>query len=84
MFLLYTPNLSDQKTKKCIYYFTTFTTKESVMFESISEETQLILVLIGIALLFFVVRWNSARNKRKLYNRDKRDFRKNYFKKKNK
>ncbi|WP_298313415.1 hypothetical protein [uncultured Aquimarina sp.] len=54
------------------------------MFDTLSEETQLVLVVIGIALLFFVVRWNSGRNKNKLYNRDKRDFRKNYFKKKKK
>ncbi|WP_219007930.1 hypothetical protein [Aquimarina litoralis] len=54
------------------------------MLESLSEETQLILLVIGIAILFFIVRWNSARNKRKLYQRDSRDFRKNYFKKKKK
>ncbi len=52
------------------------------MFDVFSEETQLVVVIIGIALLFFIVRWNSGRNKRKLYNRDKRDFRKNYLKKK--
>ncbi len=51
------------------------------MFDTLSEETQLVIVVIGIALLFFIVRWNSGRNKRKLYDRDKRDFRKNYFKK---
>jgi len=54
------------------------------MFDALSEETQLVLVVIGIALLFVIVRWNSGRNKKKLYNRDTRDFRKNYFKKKKK
>ncbi|WP_378177029.1 hypothetical protein [Aquimarina sp. SS2-1] len=54
------------------------------MFDSLSEETQLILVVIAIALLFFAVRWNSGRNKKKLYDRDKRDFRKNYYNKKKK
>ncbi|MBQ4803782.1 hypothetical protein J8L88_13045 [Aquimarina sp. MMG015] len=54
------------------------------MFDALSEETQLVLVIIGIALLFFVVRWNSGRNKKKLYDRSTRDFRKNYFKKKKK
>jgi len=54
------------------------------MFDALSEETQLVIVVIGIALLFVIVRWNSARNKKKLYNRDTRDFRKNYFNKKKK
>ena len=52
------------------------------MFSSISEETQLILSIIGIAILFVLVMWNSKRNNRKLYGRNKRDFRKNYFEKK--
>lgn len=52
------------------------------MFDSLSEETQLILVIIGIAILFAVVMFNTKRNKRKLYDRENRDFRKNYFKKK--
>lgn len=52
------------------------------MFDSLSEENQIILAIIGIAILFAIVMWNSKRNKKKLYNRDGRDFRKNYFKKK--
>lgn len=54
------------------------------MFDSISEETQIILMIIGIAALFLAVSWNTKRNKEKLYNRGKRNFRKNYVDKKNK
>ncbi len=52
------------------------------MSDALSEETQLILVIIIIAILFIVISWNNKRNKSKLYNRDKRNFRKNYLKKK--
>lgn len=52
------------------------------MFESFSEETQLILTVIAIAILFAVVSWNTKRNKNKLYNRSSRNFKKNYLKKK--
>lgn len=52
------------------------------MFDSLSEENQLIIVIIGISILFILVLWNTKRNKRKLYNRTNRDFKKNYFKKK--
>ncbi len=51
------------------------------MLDTFSEETQLILVVIAIAILFAVVSWNTKRNKNKLYHRDKRNFRKNYEKK---
>ncbi|MEB3344530.1 hypothetical protein U6A24_03605 [Aquimarina gracilis] len=55
------------------------------MFDSLSEETQVILIIIGIAILFLAVSFNTKRNKRRLYDRDKRNFRKNYMnKKKNK
>ncbi|SHJ54972.1 hypothetical protein [Aquimarina spongiae] len=54
------------------------------MFDSLSGETQLILMVIGIAVLFAIVSWNTKNNKRKLYDRDKRNFKKNYFKKKEK
>ncbi len=54
------------------------------MFNSLSEETQLILMIIGIALLFILVSWNTKRNKSKLYGRKKRNFKKNYFDKKEK
>ncbi len=52
------------------------------MLDSLSEEMQLVISVIGIAVLFVLVLWNSKRNKNKLYDRDQRDFRKNYFKKK--
>ncbi len=52
------------------------------MLQSLSEETQLLLVLIAIAVLFIAVMWNTGRNKRKLYDRNKRNFRKNYLDKK--
>ena len=52
------------------------------MFDSLSEETQLIFMVIAIAILFATVSWNTKRNKNKLYNRDTRNFRKNYLKKK--
>ncbi len=54
------------------------------MFDSLSEETQLILMVIGIAILFIAVSWNTKRNKRSLYDRGKRNFRKNYMEKKKK
>ncbi len=54
------------------------------MLDSFSEETQLILVVIGIAILFAIVMWNSGRNKKKLYHRVNRDFRNNYLKKRKK
>lgn len=47
------------------------------MLNSLSEETQLIVLVIGIAILFAAVMWNSGRNRKKLYGRRKRDFRKN-------
>ncbi|MEW7292647.1 hypothetical protein [Aquimarina sp. 2304DJ70-9] len=52
------------------------------MFDSLSEETQLILMIIGIAILFLAVSWNTKRNKDKLYGRKKRNFKNNYLKKK--
>ncbi len=54
------------------------------MFDALSEETQLIVMVIGIAVLFVAVMWNTNRNRNKLYGRNKRDFRKNYFTKKKK
>lgn len=61
-----------------------FLQKKAIMFNALSEETQLTLVIIGIALLFIIVIWNSKRNKKKLYSRDQRNFRKNYQKKSDK
>ncbi len=54
------------------------------MFDSLSEETQIILMIVGIAVLFIAVSWNTKRNKRRLYDRGKRNFRKNYMEKKKK
>lgn len=52
------------------------------MLNTLSEENQLIIAIIGIAILFAIVLWNSKRNSSKLYHRDQRNFKKNYFKKK--
>ncbi|MCH8534037.1 MAG: hypothetical protein LAT51_03115 [Flavobacteriaceae bacterium] len=52
------------------------------MLENISEEYQIIGVVVVLAILFLLVVWNHRRNTKKQYNRDKRNFRKNYFKKK--
>ncbi|WP_158447887.1 hypothetical protein [Aquimarina longa] len=52
------------------------------MLEALSEENQLILMILGIAILFIAVSWNTKRNKNKLYNRKDRSYKKNYFEKK--
>ncbi len=52
------------------------------MLNSLSGETQLILMVIIIATLFVVVSFNTKRNKDKLYGREKRNFKKNYLDKK--
>ncbi len=52
------------------------------MFDSLSEETQLIVMVIGIAILFILVSLNTKRNKGKLYDRKKRNFKRNYYTKK--
>ncbi|MFC5046428.1 hypothetical protein HN014_13810 [Aquimarina sp. TRL1] len=52
------------------------------MLASLSEETQLVLAIIGIAILFGIVLWNTKRNRKKLYHREQRNFKKNYAKKK--
>ena len=48
---------------------------------SLSEETQLILLIVAIAVLFVLVLFNNKRNKKLRYDRDKRNFNKNYYKK---
>ena len=53
-------------------------------FESLSEHTQLAIVIIALALLYAFVLANNKRNKKKQYNRKKRDFKANYFKRKEK
>lgn len=50
----------------------------------LSNDIQVILLIVGIALLFGIVLWNNKRNQHKRYNRDKRNFRKNYHEKKSK
>ncbi|RZT00277.1 hypothetical protein [Aquimarina brevivitae] len=52
------------------------------MFDSLSEETQLLVMVLGLALLFILVMWNTKRNSSKFYGRKKRDFRKNVQEKK--
>lgn len=52
--------------------------------KSLSEETQLILLVVVIAVLFVLVLLNNKRNKKLRYDREKRHFNKNYFKKKRK
>ena len=53
------------------------------LLNSLSEETQLLLVIIAIALLFVLVLLNNKRNKKLRYDRDKRNFNKNYYSKRN-
>lgn len=43
-------------------------------FESLPVKTQFILLAIGIALLFLLVRWNTKRNRNKRISRSGRDF----------
>lgn len=52
--------------------------------KNLSEETQLVLLIIAIAILFILVILNNKRNKKLRYDRDKRHFNKNYYKKKHK
>ena len=51
------------------------------MLDNISEKTQLILVIIALALLFFAVVKNNNRNKEKRYDRKSRNFRQNFYEK---
>jgi len=54
------------------------------MFEELSPEMQFIVVIVGLALLFLLVLWNNKRNTNKRFDRDKRNFRKNFYEKKQK
>jgi hypothetical protein len=54
------------------------------MFDQLSAENQLILVVIGIAILFVLVLLNNKRNAKKRFEREQRNFRKNFYSKKNK
>lgn len=52
--------------------------------KNLSEETQLVLLIIAIAILFILVILNNKRNKKLRYDREKRHFNRNYYKKKHK
>ncbi|WP_192901725.1 hypothetical protein [Psychroflexus aestuariivivens] len=54
------------------------------MLEELSPEMQFILIIVGLAVLFLLVFWNNKRNKSKRFDRDKRNFRKNFYEKKQK
>ncbi len=47
-------------------------------FDSLSNTTQIFIVFIGLAILFLLVFANNRRNKKRLYNRKRRNFRDNY------
>lgn len=47
------------------------------LLESLSADFQLVILIVGIAILFLVVFWNNKRNQHKRYNRTKRNFRQN-------
>ncbi|WP_188458388.1 hypothetical protein [Psychroflexus planctonicus] len=51
------------------------------MLEEISAEIQLIFVIIVIAILFVLVLWNNKRNRKKRFDREQRNFRKNIHEK---
>ncbi|MFN2261441.1 MAG: hypothetical protein ABR595_05200 [Psychroflexus sp.] len=52
------------------------------MLEKLSPEMQFILVIVGLAILFLLVLLNNKRNKKKRFDRDKRNFRRNFYDKK--
>lgn len=52
------------------------------MLEQFSPDIQFILVIVGIAVLFLLVLFNNKRNKRKRYDRKHRNFRQNFYEKK--
>lgn len=52
------------------------------MLEQFSPDTQFIFVIIIIAILFLLVFLNNKRNKQKRYDRKNRDFRRNFYEKK--
>lgn len=47
-------------------------------FDSLSSTSQIFIVFIGLAILFLLVFANNKRNKKKLYNRKRRNFKDNY------
>ncbi len=52
------------------------------LLESLSADLQLVLLIVGIALLFGLVFINNKRNQNKRYHRSKRNFRQNFEEKK--
>jgi len=53
-------------------------------FDALSPTTQIFVIFIGIAILFLAVFSNNRKNKDKLYGRKRRNFRRNYYKRKDK
>lgn len=51
-------------------------------FDSLSSTSQIFIVFIGLAILFLLVFANNRRNKKRLYNRKRRNFKDNYEAKK--
>lgn len=47
-------------------------------FDSLSSTSQIFIVFIGLAILFLLVFANNRRNKKRLYNRKRRNFKDNY------
>lgn len=56
--------------------------KITTMLENLSEQTQLILIVALLAILFFAVLKNNKRNREKRYDRKSRNFRENFYEKK--
>ncbi len=52
------------------------------MLEQFSPDIQFIIVIAIIAVLFLLVFFNNKRNKQKRYGRKNRDFRRNFYEKK--
>ena len=52
------------------------------LYLAISEENQLVFLIIGIAVLFILVFWNNSRNKKQQSARRTKSFRNNYTQKK--
>ena len=59
-----------------------FYKKYKPMLEQFSTDMQFIIVIIAIAILFFLVLFNNKRNRQKRYDRKNRNFRRNFYEKK--
>ncbi len=51
-------------------------------FTDLSESTQVIIAIVIIGVLYFLMQANNKRNKDKRYNRKGRNFRDNYYRRK--